>query len=126
MAIYGADWALLLLRIAVAATFLSHGLQKWGMWKMTPSEQMNTSQLTLMRALSIVEPIAALSVLLGISTLYGALTLAVVMIGAIYFKIAVWKKKFAEAGGWEFDLVLLAVGLLIAALGPGVFSLTLP
>lgn len=126
MAIYGADWALLFLRIAVAATFLSHGLQKWGMWKTAPSEQMNASQLSLMRALSLVEPVAALSVLLGLFTLYGALAIAVVMTGAIYFKIAVWKKKFAETGGWEFDLVLFAVTLLIAALGPGVFSLTLP
>lgn len=126
MAIYGADWALLFLRIGVAATFFSHGLQKWSMWKMPPSEQMSASQLLLMRSLSIIEPLAALSVLLGVYTLYGALALSVVMVGALYFKIAVWKKKFAEPGGWEFDLTLLAAAILIAALGPGVFSLALP
>lgn len=123
--IYGVEWALLGLRIAVAAVFLTHGLAKRGMWKMAPSEQMPGLQLNLMRFLSIVEPLAGIGVLLGIFTVYSALALAIVMIGAMYFKISVWKKKFSETSGWEFDLVLLAAALMIAAAGPGVFSLEL-
>lgn len=123
--IYGAEWALLFLRISVAAVFLSHGLAKFGMWKMAPSAQMPALQLNLMRLLSIVEPLAGLGVLLGIFTFYSALALAAAMAGALYFKIAVWKKKFSENGGWEFDLVLLAAALVLAAAGGGVFSLEL-
>lgn len=124
--IYGADWALLLLRIAVAATFLSHGLAKRAMWSALPSASQPSSQLWLMRSLSIIEPLAGLAVLLGMFTFPSAIALAVVMLGALYYKIFTWKKKFAEAGGWEIDLLLLAALLLIAALGPGVFSLSLP
>lgn len=123
--IYGVEWALLALRIAVSAVFLNHGFAKFGMWKMAPSEQMPALQLNLMRLLSIVEPLAGLGILLGIFTFYSALCIAVVMVGAMYFKIAVWKKKFSETNGWEFDLVLLAAALVIAAAGPGVFSLGL-
>lgn len=125
-AIYGGDWALLFLRVAVAAVFLTHGLQKREMWKTSPSAQMPSYQLALMRMLSIVEPIVALSVLFGVFSAFGALAMAVVMLGAMYFKIYVWKKKFSEPGGWEFDLTLLAALLIIAALGAGVFSLSIP
>lgn len=125
LSLYGSEWALLLMRIALAAVFLIHGLSKRGMWKAAPSDSMPSSQLWLMRLLSVVEPLAGIGVLLGIYTTVCALALALVMIGAIYYKIAVWKKKFSETGGWEFDLVLLAAALLLAALGPGVFSLAI-
>ncbi|MEK7122472.1 MAG: hypothetical protein AAB855_01300, partial [Patescibacteria group bacterium] len=59
-------------------------------------------------------------------TTYGALALVVVMLGALYFKIFVWKKTFTEPGGWELDSTLLAAALMIAALGAGVFSLSIP
>ena len=49
----------------------------------------------------------------------------VVMVGALYYKIAVWKKKFSGDGGWELDLVLLAILLLVAAMGSGVFALNM-
>lgn len=126
LSIYGSEWALLLMRIALTAVFLIHGLSKRGMWNTTPSDSMPSSQLWLMRLLSVVEPLAGIGVLLGIYTVVCALALAVVMIGAMYYKIAVWKKKFSETGGWEFDLVLLAAALLLATLGPGVFSLAIP
>ena len=37
------------------------------------------------------------------------------MLGAIYFKIFKWKMPFTSqtSTGWEFDLVLLAAGLVI-------------
>ena len=123
--IYSGDWALLLVRIVVGVLFLQHGIAKCAMWKMAPSEQMPSSMLMLMRLLSIVEPLGALGVLFGVSTGYAALALAGVMIGALYYKIIVWKKKFMGDGGWELDLVLLSALLLIAAMGPGVFALNM-
>lgn len=126
LSLYGADWALVLLRASVAAVFITHGLMKRGLWKAAPSESIPSSQLQLMRALSVIEPLAGLGVLLGVFSFASSLTLALIMLGAMYFKIFAWKKKFSEPGGWEFDLVLLAVALLLAAVGPGVFSLALP
>ncbi|MBI4252827.1 DoxX family protein [Candidatus Uhrbacteria bacterium] len=125
LSIYGSEWALLIMRIALAAVFLTHGLSKRGMWKAAPSDSMPPSQLWLMRILSVIEPIAGIGVLFGIFTALSAYAIAIVMIGAMYYKIAVWKKKFSETGGWEFDLVLFAAALIIAAFGPGVFSLAM-
>ncbi|MDP2629929.1 MAG: DoxX family protein [Candidatus Uhrbacteria bacterium] len=124
-AIYSADWALLLVRIVVGVLFLHHGIGKFVMWKMSPSEQMSGSMLVIMRLLSIVETLGALGVLLGMYTMYSALVLACVMVGALYFKIVIWKKKFSGDGGWELDLVLLSILLLLAAMGSGVFALNM-
>ncbi len=125
IAIYSADWALLLVRIVIGALFLHHGIAKFAMWKMAPSAQMPFSMLSIMKALSIVETLGALGVLLGIYTAVSALALAGVMVGALYYKIAVWKKKFSGDGGWELDLALLAILLLVAAMGSGVFALNM-
>ena len=125
LAIYSADWALLLVRIVIGVVFLHHGIGKFAMWKMAPSEQMSGSMLVLMRILSVVETLAALGVILGLYTMYSALVLACVMVGALYFKIAVWKKKFSTDAGWELDLVLLSILLLLTAMGSGVFALNM-
>lgn len=123
--IYSGDWALLLVRIVVGVLFLHHGLAKFAMWKMQESAQMPASMLWIMRILSVAETLGALGVLLGVFALYASVGLAAVMLGALYYKTAVWKKKFSGDGGWELDLVLLAVLLLLAAMGPGVFALNL-
>jgi uncharacterized membrane protein YphA (DoxX/SURF4 family) len=34
------DFGLLLLRVVVGVIFIVHGMAKWSMWGMTPSEQM--------------------------------------------------------------------------------------
>lgn len=125
IAIYSGDWALLLVRIVLGALFLHHGIAKFAMWKMAPSAQMPLPMLSIMRALSIVETLGALGILLGIYTMASSFSLAVVMVGALYYKIGVWKKKFSGDGGWELDLVLLAILVLLAAMGPGVFSLNM-
>jgi len=123
--IYSGDWALLLVRIVVGILFLHHGIGKFAMWKMAPSEKMSRSLIMIMRILSIVEPLGALGVLLGIYTLYATLGLAVVMVGALYYKIFVWKKRFSGDGGWELDITLLVILLLLAAMGSGVFALNM-
>jgi putative oxidoreductase len=123
--IYAADWALLLVRIVVGALFLHHGIAKFALWKMAPSAQMPMPMLGMMRFLSVAETLGALGVLLGIYTMYASLGLAIIMLGALYFKLFVWKKKFSGDGGWELDLVLLSVLLLLASVGSGVFALNM-
>ncbi|MBI2626250.1 MAG: DoxX family protein [Candidatus Nealsonbacteria bacterium] len=107
------DFGLFLLRLAVGLIFLAHGIQKRGMWKMKPSPEMPSKMINIMRMLSIIEPLGGIALISGIFTQLAAIALALVMIGAIYFKIAIWKKKLTEPGGWEFDLVLLAANLAI-------------
>ena len=122
--IYG-DWALLALRVAVGAIFLVHGKAKFAMWKVNPSEQMSVGMLSLMRFLSIAETLGGLAILAGFLTPLAALGLMIVMLGALRFKIFVWKTPFMELtkNGWEFDLVLLASNLISFVFGPGKIAL---
>lgn len=57
----------------------------------------------------------------GILTQLVALAFMVIMIGAISFKIVLWKTGFMaqETTGWEFDFALLAANLLLLLAGPG-------
>ncbi|MBI2633209.1 MAG: DoxX family protein [Parcubacteria group bacterium] len=117
------DYGLLAMRIAMGAIFLTHGIQKFGMWRMAPSAQMSASTINLMRLLSIVEPLGGIAILIGFLTQFAALGLGIIMIGAIAMKIKIWKKKFSESGGWEFDLILLAVAIALFFIGGGNFAL---
>lgn len=117
---YG-DWGLLFLRIAVGTIFLVHGFSKWPMWRMQPSEKMPGMMLATMRFLSVAEPLGGAAVLVGLLTQIAAAGLALVMLGALYLKIRVWKNKFVN--GWEFDLALLAANIALALLGAGAWSI---
>jgi len=105
--------AFAILRIAVGIIFLVHGKQKMSMWKMQPSEQMPAQMLNMMKMLSVAEPIAGALLVLGVYPLIGAAIIAIIMVGATYFKIAKWGKKFTGDGGWELDFILFAASIAI-------------
>lgn len=119
------DGGLLALRIAVGAVFLVHGTQKWKMWGMQPSQGMSAGMLSLMKFLSIVEPLGGLGVLIGFLTQWAAAGLGIIMVGALVFKINMIKVPFTamDKMGWEFDLVLLAAALALFLAGAGSFGL---
>lgn len=119
------DWGLLALRLALAATFWVHGRSKMKMWKMQPSEQMPASMINQMKLLSICEPLGALAMVSGFLVQPAALGFAIIMVGAIYMKVAKWKIPFKvdNSNGWEFDLLILAASLLILFAGAGALSL---
>lgn len=119
------DWGLLALRIAAGAIFLVHGTQKWAMWKMQPSEQMPAGMISLMKFLSIVEPLGGLAVLVGFLTQLAAIGLGIVMIGAIWLKIGRIKVPFAprDKAGWEFDFIILAAAIALFFFGAGTLGL---
>jgi putative oxidoreductase len=119
------DWGLLALRIAVGAIFLVHGTQKWAMWKMQPSGEMPSGMLTMMKFLSVVEPLGGLAVLIGFLTQLAALGLGVIMIGAIAMKKRMMKVPFTamDKMGWEFDFMILAATIALFIFGAGTISL---
>lgn len=118
------DLGTLLLRIAVAAPFLYHGIDKLALWNTVP-EGMTENMLMIMRTLSIVEPIVGALILVGLLTPIAAAIGSIVMLGAIYFKIMVFSMSFvgSTGAGWEFDLVILGGCLALLLGGAGCWSL---
>ena len=119
------DWGLLALRLAIGAVFVVHGKGKMGMWKMKPNGQMKAPMTSMMKLLSVAEPLGGIALAAGFLTELAALGLGVIMLGALYFKMKVWKMAFKadNATGWEFDLVLLAGCLALLTSGAGAYSL---
>jgi putative oxidoreductase len=117
------DWGLLVLRLGVGTVFLVHGSQKWAMWKMQPSAQMPAGLLTLLRVLSVAEPLGALATLGGLLTQVAAVGFILVMSGAIRFKVTQLHKGFSGDGGWEFEFLLLVGAFALLVLGAGRYSL---
>jgi putative oxidoreductase len=117
------DWGLLVLRVGVGVTFLVHGIQKRAMWKMQPSAQMPAGLLTILRLLSIAEPLGGVAAITGLVTQLAAAGFVIVMLGAINLKARQLHKGFTGDGGWELDLVLLSGAIALVILGAGRISL---
>lgn len=113
------NWGLFLVRLALAGSFLFHGISK----------VMNLAgtigffgRLGLSASLAYViafgEVLAGLAMLSGLYTKYAGWFISAVMVGAIYFA------KFPAGGlkASELELVLLAVALGVSLVGPGEYT----
>lgn len=118
------SWVLLFVRIVLAAVFILHGYQKWSIWSGVP-EGMPSWLAVVFQILSIVEPLAGVLLLVGIVVEWAALATAIIMVGAIWFKMSYLAIPFAAGNttGWEFDLTNLALSLVILGFGAGSLSL---
>ena len=116
---------LLVLRLAIAVMFIVHGLNKWSMWGMEPSEQLQASMLTIMKILSIAEPLAGLAMIIGYLTPVAAIGLIAEMLGAVNLKVNVLHLRFTEAQstGWELEFMIIAALVCLLFTGPGRFSI---
>jgi len=113
---------LLVLRLVIGLVFLYHGIPKL-VKSAQMAKMMNWSPL-LVFILGLAETLSAFSVVLGYFAQIGAFILALVMVGALYYKIIVWKVPFFahDKAGWEFDLVLLAGRILLITTGSGAIA----
>lgn len=113
------DIGLLILRLAVAIIFAYHALPKLKNAK--GMAQMVSMPAGMVFMLGVIEFLSSVGLVLGIYTQLAALLLAIVMIGAIYFKTAKWRVPFAamDKTGWEFDFILLAANVAILLSGGG-------
>lgn len=104
---------LLILRLAVAAVFIYHSLPKIKNYKGTAQAIGASANMVL--ALGLVEFISSVGLILGFYNQLFALLLAIIMVGAIWFKIVKWKVPFMamDKTGWEFDFILLAANATI-------------
>ena len=109
------------LRASIGVVFIVHSLKKfdpaWQEWLITigfPPEM----QLPI----ALAEFIGGVLLLVGVLTRISAAVFSVILLGAI-FHIR-WENGFLiSQGGWEWDLVMLAVTLSIIVAGPGRVSI---
>jgi putative oxidoreductase len=124
------SYGLLLLRVVVGLVFFAHGAQKLFGWWGGPGLQGTKGWLASMGfrlpgAMALMVAVAETSGLLfalGLLTPFAALLMAssmAVAIGSVH-----WRKGFWNTSqGYEFNLVLLAVPVAVAATGPGRYSI---
>ena len=77
------------------------------------------------RFLGLAEMAGGLGVALGVLPQFAALGLILIMLGAIQKKIFVWHSGFwgKSSQGWHYDLLFVAMCLVIATTGGGRYAL---
>jgi putative oxidoreductase len=116
--------ALAILRIVVGAVFIAHGAQKLFVFGLAgvvgAFGQMGVPLPGVTGpAIAFLEFFGGIALVLGLLTQPVALLIAVEMLGAI----ALVKINKGLIGGYEFELLLLASGLVLALAGAGEYSL---
>lgn len=114
------DLALLLLRFMIGAVFLTSA------WKHLADPEARSKDIGMSKAFTLflgaAEFAGGLGVMLGVLAQLAALGLVLVMLGAIQRKIFVWHTGFwgkTGTNGWSYDLMLVAMCLVIATTGGG-------
>jgi putative oxidoreductase len=118
------DLALLFVRLLVGAVFLTSG------WSHTKDPVARGRSIGLppgvTRLLGLAEMAGGLAVAIGILPQLAALGLILVMLGAIQKKLFVWHTGFwgkHGTDGWHYDLLFVAMCLVIATTGGGRYVL---
>ncbi len=129
------DIVALALRLSLAVIFLYHGLDKitsdvgGGAWASRMYDSAGTIQVpgtltysAIQFAVAWGEILCGLAMLAGLLTRVAALGLIVIQIGAICLVTYPRGFRFAQGGGYEYNLALLAMCLSLLILGAGVWS----
>jgi putative oxidoreductase len=118
------DAALLFLRLVVGLVFITSG------WRHARDPVTRAKSIGMSpgftRLLGIAELAGGMGVALGVLTQIAALGLVLIMLGAIQRKISVWKTGFwgKATDGWHYDLLFVAMCLVIATTGGGRYILS--
>jgi putative oxidoreductase len=115
---------LLFMRLMIGAIFISSG------WSHTTHAEERAKSIGMSKGftlfLGVAEVAGGLGVVFGVFTQLAALGLILVMLGAIYKKIAVWHTGFwgENESGWHYDLMLVIMNLVIIATNGGPYVIT--
>ena len=111
------------IRAALGVTFLVHSLKKfdpsWQGWLVDTAGLPPEMQLPI----ALAEFLGGIFLLTGVLTRITGAVFSVILLGAI-FHIRFENGFFISEGGWEWDMIMLAVALTIIAAGPGKISIS--
>jgi putative oxidoreductase len=117
------DLSLLLMRLMVAAVFLTSGLDH----VRRPKERARSIGMppAFTMFLGVAEIMGSLGVTFGVLTQLAAFGLILLMLGAVYKKVFVWRIGFwgEKAYGWHYDLMLILMNAVIACTDGGKYVL---
>jgi putative oxidoreductase len=118
-----ADWSLLFLRFMLAIMFGTSGYSHLTKPKERAASIGMSVPFTVF--LGAAELAGAIALTAGFMAQWAALGLILVMLGAIYKKVAKWHTGFwgEKSMGWHYDLLMIAMNLVIVTMGPGKCSL---
>jgi putative oxidoreductase len=115
------DLGLLLLRLMVALVFGTSG------WKHLKNPAERSKSIGMSKGFTIflgaAELLGSLGVALGVFTQLAAFGLILVMLGAIQKKIFVWHIAFWANNGWNYELMLVVMNLVIVSTAGGRYVL---
>ncbi|MFY9905692.1 MAG: DoxX family protein [Terriglobales bacterium] len=115
--------ALLLMRLMVGAIFINSG------WSHVTHTEERAKSIGMSKAftrfLGTAELAGGLGVIFGVLTQLAAFGLILLMLGAIYKKIAVWHTGFwgEKSSGWHYDLMIVIMNLVIITTNGGPYVL---
>jgi putative oxidoreductase len=119
-----ADLALLFLRFMIGIVFITSG------YKHLKDPATRSKDIGMGKGFTIflgaAELAGGLGVISGVLAQLAAIGLILLMFGAIQKKIFVWKTGFwgkSGTNGWSYDLMIIAMNLVIATTGGGKFAL---
>ncbi len=115
------DLGLLLLRLMVALVFATSG------WKNLRNPEARSKDIGMSKGFTVflgaAEFLGSLGVAFGVLTQLAAFGLILVMLGAIQKKIFVWHIGFWASNGWNYDLMLVVMSLVIVFTAGGRYVL---
>lgn len=115
------DLGLLLLRLMVALVFATSG------WKHLRNPEARSKDIGMSKGFTVflgaAEFLGSLGVAFGVLTQLAAIGLILVMLGAIQKKIFVWRIAFWANNGWNYDLMLVVMNLVIVFTAGGRYVL---
>lgn len=121
-----APYAALVLRSALGAMFIAHGLLKVLVFTLPGAAQFFAS-VGLPSALAYVVTFAEIAggilLLLGVYTRYVALALIPILLGALFVHFGNGWVFSAQNGGWEYPAFLAVASLVQALIGDGAYAL---
>ncbi len=117
------SWSLLMMRLMVALVIGTSGFNH------LKSPRRRAQSLGLNVAftvfLGLAELAGSLGIAFGVLIRYAALGLIAIMLGAVWMKAWKWKTGFwgEKSSGWHYDLLFIAMNLVIFCTGGGNFVL---